>query len=67
MGPIDLNRGYSLFKRRVMEMANSYRQGVRRIVRRRHALQRQQQTDHFLHLMLLRVSVTNYRLLDQPR
>ena len=48
----------------MMKMADGYGQRIRRIVRRRSALEPEQQTDHLLHLVLLRVAVTDNRLLD---
>ena len=62
-----LYRRYSLSKLRVMEMADRDSQRVRGIVRRRHALKPEQQPDHLLYLVLLRVAVTDNRLLDQSR
>jgi len=50
-----------------MEMTDRNRQCIRGVVWRGHALEREQQAHHLLHLMFLGVAVTNNRLLYQAR
>ncbi|MNW57788.1 hypothetical protein D3C74_356140 [compost metagenome] len=50
-----------------MGMTYSYRQRIGHIIRFRYSRQLEQQLHHFLHLLLLRLAVTDYRLLHHHR
>ena len=50
-----------------MKMADGIGQRIRRIMRLRDDLEREQHAHHLLHLMLFGIAVTDDRLLDESR
>src|SRR5215203_4658962 len=63
----ELCHRYSFPELSMMKMANGHSQCIRSIVRCGNALEFEQQSHHLLHLMFLRIAVTDHRLLDQAR